>query len=94
MHKSSVESKAFPVNAAWWLQPLTEPQAELATDANGLSSVEAGARLAQSGPNLFRGHQEQSLVLQFLSRFKNPLVIFLLLEFMLVPKPLLSSLSD
>ena len=58
MHKSSVESKASPDNPAWWLQPLTEPQAELAIDANGLSSVEARARLAQSGPNLFRDHQE------------------------------------
>ena len=50
----------------------------MAADANGLSSAEAGARLTRSGPNLFRDHQEQSLMLQFLSRFKNPLVILLL----------------
>lgn len=62
----------------WWLKPLSEPQAESATDAAGLSSAEAGSRLAQYGPNLFRDHQQQPLWLQFLSRFKNPLVILLL----------------
>ncbi|MCC9000811.1 MAG: magnesium-translocating P-type ATPase, partial [Candidatus Contendobacter sp.] len=62
----------------WWLQPLSEPQAESATDATGLSSAEARSRLAQFGPNQFRDHQEQPLWLQFLSRFKNPLVILLL----------------
>ena len=46
--------KASPDNPAWWLQPLAEPQAELVADANGLSSAEAVARLAHSGPNLFR----------------------------------------
>ncbi len=63
---------------SWWLKPLSEPQAELATDAAGLSSAEAGSRLAQYGPNQFRDHQQQPLWLQFLSRFKNPLVILLL----------------
>lgn len=65
-------------NKSWWLKPLSEPQAESATDAAGLSSAEAGSRLAQYGPNLFRDHQQQPLWLQFLSRFKNPLVILLL----------------
>lgn len=32
----------------------------------------------QIGPNLFRDYQQQALLLQFLSRFKNPLVILLL----------------
>jgi len=63
---------------SWWLKPLLEPQAESATDAAGLSSAEARSRLAQYGPNLFRDHQQQPLWLQFLSRFKNPLVILLL----------------
>lgn len=62
----------------WWLTPLADPQAELATDAAGLSSVEARARRARFGPNLFRDHRERPLWLQFLSRFKNPLVILLL----------------
>lgn len=70
--------KTTPDNPSWWLTPLTEPQAELATDAAGLSSAEARLRLAKFGKNLFRDHQQKSLILQFLSRFKNPLVILLL----------------
>ncbi len=57
----------------WWLEPL-----DLATGATGLSSAEAKARLARYGPNLFRGRHEKSLLLQYLTRFKNPLVIILL----------------
>lgn len=72
------KSKATPDDPVWWLNPLAEPQAEQATDAAGLSSVEACSRLAKFGPNLFHDHQEQPLWLQFLSRFKNPLVILLL----------------
>ena len=78
MNKSKVKSKTTPDDPAWWLNPLAEPQAELATDAAGLSSAEARSRLAKFGPNLFRDHQERPLLLQFLSRFKNPLVILLL----------------
>jgi Mg2+-importing ATPase len=55
----------------WWLAP---PSAEAA----GLSNVEAKARLARYGPNLFHERQERSLLLQYLARFKNPLVLILL----------------
>ena len=41
MNKSTVMSKATPNEPAWWLKPIEEPQAELATDAAGLSSAEA-----------------------------------------------------
>ena len=78
MNKSTVMSKAKPDDPAWWLKPLTEPQAELATDAAGLSSAEARSRRFKFGPNLFRDHQERPLFVQFLARFKNPLVILLL----------------
>ncbi len=43
----------------------------------GLSSTEAAARLAQFGPNQLRARR-QSVVLQFLARFRNPLVLILL----------------
>ena len=46
--------------------------------ATGLSGAEAKARLARFGPNLFRERQDRSLLLQYLTRFKNPLVIILL----------------
>src|SRR5665647_3727706 len=78
MNKSRVKSQATPDDTAWWLKPLVEPKAELATDDAGLTSAEAGSRLSKFGPNLFRAHEEQPLWLQFLSRFKNPLVILLL----------------
>ncbi|MGJ0452791.1 MAG: cation-transporting P-type ATPase [Methylocystis sp.] len=50
----------------------------MASDETGLTSAEARARLAEFGPNLFDVRQQQPLVLQFFSRFKNPLVILLL----------------
>ncbi len=68
----------IPVSKPWWLEPLAEPQAGLAKDAAGLSSVEAGSRFSQFGHNLFRDHQERPLWLQFLARFRNPLVVLLL----------------
>ena len=62
----------------WWLTPLPELRAELATDDAGLSMAAAAARLRRFGPNRLRERREQPLVLQFLSRFRNPLVIVLL----------------
>ncbi|MGC2458103.1 MAG: magnesium-translocating P-type ATPase [Gallionellaceae bacterium] len=62
----------------WWLEPLPAGTADLATMATGLSGAEAKARLARFGPNLFRQRHEKSLLLQYLIRFKNPLVIILL----------------
>lgn len=69
---------AIPDNQAWWLKPVSEFQKELIADSNGLSNTEALSRLAKFGPNLFRDRQERSLLLQFILRFKNPLVILLL----------------
>ena len=57
----------------WWLAPPPDGPAEL-----GLSSREAAQRLARHGPNLFREHREASLLRQYLARFKNPLVLILL----------------
>lgn len=65
-------------NKSWWLTPLTEPNALLATDAAGLSSSEASLRLSTFGPNLFHDHQELPLWRQFIARFKNPLILLLL----------------
>jgi magnesium-transporting ATPase (P-type) len=49
----------------------------LAGDA-GLGAAEASARLVKFGPNRLRDQQERPLLLQFLSRFRNPLVVLLL----------------
>jgi Mg2+-importing ATPase len=55
----------------WWLN-------DHESTSEGLSSAEANIRLSKFGPNLFREHHDKSLLLQFLSRFLNPLVIILL----------------
>ena len=62
----------------WWLEPLPTGAADLAAMDAGLSGAQAKERLAKFGPNLFREHTEKSLLVQFLIRFKNPLVIILL----------------
>jgi P-type Mg2+ transporter len=62
----------------WWSQPLNAAFAELASSAGGLAEAEAAARLERFGPNRFRDRPSQPLVLQFLKRFRNPLVIVLL----------------
>ena len=61
---------------AWWLAP---PEVSAAVRATGLSGADARERLSRFGPNLFRDHPVQSLLVQFISRFKNPLVIILLM---------------
>ena len=76
-HNASSAGKAAGLPGdAWWLTTPSVAQGEDA--AAGLSSAQAAERLARCGPNLFRDHQERSVLAQFLSRFKNPLVIVLL----------------
>lgn len=62
----------------WWIQPPAVTTTEPATESRGLSGAEAKTRLARFGPNQFRERQEKSLLLQYFSRFKNPLVLILL----------------
>lgn len=62
----------------WWLEPLPDATTGSGSEKTGLSSAEAKARLGKFGPNLFRDHEEQALWQQFLSRFKNPLILLLL----------------
>jgi len=62
----------------WWAQPLAATFAALNAAPHGLASAEAGVRLARFGANRFRDRPQRPLVIQFLTRFKNPLVIILL----------------
>lgn len=62
-----------PLPRPWWLE---SPPADDAP--GGLSQAEAEARLRRYGPNVFRERQERSLLVQYLSRFRNPLVLILL----------------
>ena len=65
-------------SGAWWLAPLPAQTPEGAPETNGLSAAQVTAKLAQYGPNLFSKPEDKSLLLQYLTRFKNPLVLILL----------------
>ncbi len=63
---------------AFWQQSVPELLKLLNTTEAGLTNGEAAERLKQAGPNMLRPPQKRALLLQFLARFKNPLVIILL----------------
>jgi P-type Mg2+ transporter len=75
MTHDSHNSKAN--TAPWWIAIPTEFANP--TASTGLSSTEAQARLDTYGANSLSAHQGTSLIRQFLARFKNPLVVVLLL---------------
>ena len=62
----------------FWNVPLEKLLAQLESSPAGLSQREARSRTARFGPNTLRVHGERALVLQYLSHFKNPLVMILL----------------
>jgi Mg2+-importing ATPase len=61
-----------------WQQPADRLLTRLATSAAGLDETEARARLEIFGPNDAATVKRSPLWLQFVSRFRNPLVIILL----------------
>jgi P-type Mg2+ transporter len=63
----------------FWQLPVTVLLEQLAASSDGLSGAEAAARLAQFGPNLIHGERKRALLRQFLTKFRNPLVIILLI---------------
>jgi Mg2+-importing ATPase len=73
-----VPTDAARQSAAWWLRSPQALQDELRVTASGLSPSEARVRLARYGPNQFRDRPEHSPFIQFLRRFKNPLVLILI----------------
>jgi len=77
MIHDSQNSKTKASTAPWWISI----PAEFANSAasNGLSSLEAQARTETYGANSLSAHQGSSLIRQFLARFKNPLVVVLLI---------------
>jgi Mg2+-importing ATPase len=60
---------------AFWQVPIAALQEQLNSSSDGLSSTEAAARLARFGPNQIHGEKKRTLILQFLAKFRNPLVI-------------------
>jgi Mg2+-importing ATPase len=61
-----------------WKEPLTDILASLKATSSGLSGAEATARFAIYGPNDAATVKRSPLWLQFLARFRSPLVIILL----------------
>ena len=59
-------------------RPIEDVLKELGTSKDGLSENEAALRLERDGPNTISEKKEIGLVLEFLSHFKNPLVLILL----------------
>ena len=68
----------FKAELVFWRQSVSELLTQLNATSEGLSSSEAADRLQRVGPNMLRRPRKRALVLQFLARFKNPLVIILL----------------
>ncbi|MGC9967640.1 MAG: magnesium-translocating P-type ATPase [Syntrophobacteraceae bacterium] len=62
----------------FWRLPVTALMEHLNSSPEGLSSAEAAARLIHFGPNLIHAERKRALLLQFLGKFRNPLVIILL----------------
>jgi P-type Mg2+ transporter len=62
----------------FWQLSLAELKRQLDADEKGLSVAEAAARLARFGPNTLEAKRTYSLLLKVLGRFRNPLVLVLL----------------
>jgi Mg2+-importing ATPase len=64
--------------ALFWNLSSESLQSQLEATQAGLNQREARARSVKFGPNTLRDHRERSLLIQYLSHFKNPLVMVLL----------------
>jgi Mg2+-importing ATPase len=69
---------AVKTGPQFWQLPVTALLEQLTANPDGLSSEEATLRLARFGPNIIHGERKRALILQFLAKFRNPLVIILL----------------
>ncbi|MCA2997280.1 MAG: magnesium-translocating P-type ATPase [Rhodocyclaceae bacterium] len=63
---------------AWWLWSPEEALAAVCSRVEGLSAHEARRRLRRDGPNQFRDEPRHSLLGDIAKRFRNPLVMLLL----------------
>jgi len=62
----------------FWQISLADLERQLGTSRDGLSTAEAASRRDRYGPNALEVWRRLSLPLKFLSRFRNPLVLILL----------------
>ena len=59
-------------------EPLSELWQKLETSADGLSSVEAAARLRRDGPNLLPKKKRETVLQIFMRQILNPIILLLL----------------
>ncbi len=71
-------SDSSSLDRKFWQIALTDLERQLGAGRNGLTSAEAAARRLHYGPNTLDERRRLSLPVKFLSRFRNPLVIILL----------------
>ena len=69
---------AKTIEAAFWNLPLDALLARLDVRLNGLTQAEAKDRLRRYGPNVLQKRPERALMIQFLLRLNNPLILLLL----------------
>ncbi|MBC7541663.1 MAG: magnesium-translocating P-type ATPase [Candidatus Sericytochromatia bacterium] len=74
----SIATTDHPVAPPFWAVPLAELHGQLGDRPDGLTAAVAQDRLATYGANTLRPKKPQALSVQFLRRFRNPLVIILL----------------
>jgi Mg2+-importing ATPase len=67
----------------FWNQPAAESLQQLTSSKDGLTTEEAERRQEQYGPNIAGDVARRPLWLQFLARFRNPLIVLLLFASML-----------
>ena len=72
------DARAEDGKSAFWRESVPALVARLTTSVGGLGESEAEERLAEVGPNVVVAHRERPVLIQFLSRFGNPLVLLLL----------------
>ncbi|WP_230369247.1 HAD-IC family P-type ATPase [Paludibacterium denitrificans] len=69
----------IPPRSAFWQLPVASLLQQLKSRPDGLSHAEAAERLAEFGRNVIHGERQRALLVQFLVKFRNPLVIILLI---------------
>ena len=63
---------------AFWRLTTEALLAQIGSGSSGLTSAEAATRLARFGPNKVHAERKAGALLQYLMKFRNPLVIILL----------------
>ncbi len=74
----AAEKNASNKNFTFWQQDITALFAYLESSSKGLTNAEAATRLIKYGPNLLHPSKKRVILLQFLAKFLNPLVLVLL----------------